>query len=121
MSRTGISGSVDEEFTRFVDNFRVIHAGSLLHLLYEPEIETIVERMLNLLVEGGVFFGRTVGSAIPGKHSDGLRYLHSTESLLLLLKKTGFSEAEVRIMPRTGPAGEVSSENVMQMMFYATK
>jgi len=109
------------KFAKYVGHFSVIHAGSLLHLLTEDEVTTIVERMKYLLKDGGIFFGRTVGSTTAGEHEGGLRYLHDVASLTSVFNLVGYSSVEVDFMPRDGPIGERTTNTTTQLSFYATK
>ncbi|MHA2503899.1 MAG: methyltransferase domain-containing protein [Candidatus Kariarchaeaceae archaeon] len=113
--------AVGGKFSEFASTFGVIHAGSLIHLLSHADGVALVQRMLVLLREGGVFFGRTVGSSVPIEQSEGLRYRHSLDSLTSLFKDSGFSDVEVVEMPRNGPVGESSSDTVLQLAFYCKR
>eukprot|EP00455_Lapot_gusevi_P006622 TRINITY_DN12828_c0_g2_i1.p1 TRINITY_DN12828_c0_g2~~TRINITY_DN12828_c0_g2_i1.p1 ORF type:complete len:315 (+),score=45.89 TRINITY_DN12828_c0_g2_i1:66-1010(+) len=49
-------------FEPFRHSFNAIYAGSVIHLMDEPEIIKFVSRLIHLLAPGGVFFGRHVGA-----------------------------------------------------------
>jgi len=115
------SESPKGEFSTYTNHFGMIHAGSLIHLLEEDESQALAERVYALLDEDGIFFGRTVGSQTAGRRENGLRFLHSKETLRSLLNDVGFEEVEVIDMPRGGPIGESTNATVLQLGFYARK
>ena len=76
-----------------------------------------------LLVDDGILFGRMVGSEKEQSldDSDGLRHIHSIESLEAVLAEIGYKNIQVIAMDEKGPIGERSQKDWLSLMFYARK
>ncbi|KJE96074.1 threonine synthase [Capsaspora owczarzaki ATCC 30864] len=87
------------------NQFDVVYAGSLLHLLDEATVVTMIQAAFALARPGGVFVGRNVGRlnapgmfprrSTPANAPEQLRYLHTADTLKQALLAAGFSKAEV--------------------------
>lgn len=84
----------------FLNQFKIIHAGSVLHLLTKEEGDELLNKIASLLQPGGVFLGRTSGSDTAMFPRDGLKTIHSVESLSQSLKSAGFIHTKIASQDR---------------------
>jgi len=87
----------------------VVHAGSILHLLYETEVNKLINTIYTLLKLNGYIFGQTVADTHPHLASvdhnpNGIRYLHSPTSLKDLLASVGF--VDIIVNWKQNPEGD---------------
>ena len=82
----------------------LIYAGSVYHLLLQPDTVALTQHSYELLKPGGVFFGRTVGSLHPVDPVDvhwigKPRFLHSAATFTAMMQQCGFAEVEFAPVP----------------------
>ena len=74
------------------------YCGSVYHLLGEQDTHTLTRHVYQLLAPGGVFIGRTVGSAsgqpVDVERGDQLRFLHTRESFTVMCLQYGFVDVQ---------------------------
>ncbi|OLS26306.1 MAG: Glycine/sarcosine N-methyltransferase [Candidatus Heimdallarchaeota archaeon LC_2] len=111
------------ELARYQSSIDIIHTGSLLHLLFREDSLSVLKKIHLLLVDDGILFGRMVGSDKEQSldDSDGLRHIHSIESLEAVLAEIGYKNIQVIAMDEKGPIGERSQKDWLSLMFYARK
>jgi predicted TPR repeat methyltransferase len=83
--------------------FNIIYSGSVVHLLDEEQSKQFVAIVKDLLVDGGIFFGRMVGSQVEfapkdsGSKTPQLRYIHSVESFRKTLEQYKFKNIQIEL------------------------
>ncbi|MCH8905479.1 MAG: methyltransferase domain-containing protein [Candidatus Heimdallarchaeota archaeon] len=103
----------------------LLHAGSFFHLLDEQALDTFLGHVSQLMLDGGIILGRTLGNHTPqqitadinSRHSRPILY-HSPASLHARLEKFGFKNIEIEIADDQTPVGERSPANYHSLMFY---
>ncbi len=83
------------QWNTFLHKFDIIHAGSVLHLLTKEEGEDLIQKVHGLLKPNGFFIGRTSGAKKPMFPQNGLRTIHSVQSLKDTLDTAGFTDVKV--------------------------
>jgi len=91
--------------------FDVVHSGAVLHLFAKDEGEIFLRNIYHMLKKGGLYIGNCGVALKPTQtgrltlKTDKLIYIHSTESLAVLLREVGFVEVTVEITQKARPAG----------------
>lgn len=111
------------KLARYQSSIDIIHTGSLLHLLFREDSLSVLKKVHLLLVNDGILFGRMAGSEKEQSFDDseGLRHIHSIESLKTVLTEIGYKNIQVLTMDEKGPVGERSQSDWLSLMFYARK
>lgn len=111
-----------EKFDLLREEFDIVFAGSLLHLLEDTQVRVLLPKIHSMLSTGGIFFGRLVG-IVEGSNTDKGYYTHlyTTKELEELLKITGFEELELKVSDHSVAACEGSYGDLLTVSFYCKK
>jgi predicted TPR repeat methyltransferase len=114
---------------RLKEGFNIVYCGSVFHLLDEEQICLLANNIYNVLLKpGGIFFGRTMGSASDAslrfEYGNQLKFLHSKKTMKSMLESVGFINVSIEYDSSEAALSSFRHqflEKASMMHFYAEK
>jgi len=90
------------DYPNLSNKFNIVYSGAVLHVFAADEVEMFLRNMYDMVVKEGTYIGscgvssEPVQTQVPTPTGNKMRYIHSPESLKILLEKIGFVDVDIK-------------------------